>query len=199
MIDFLVAWSLAISAILVESGPYLLLGLALAGLIKVWIPEESVYRHLGGNDFRSVFKASLFGMPLPLCSCSVIPTATALRQSGASKGATTAFLISTPETGVDSIGVTYALMDPLMTLLRPIAALVTALGAGSAVNSLAKRGWDRSRQPDYRYSQSPLAAARAAATTVPTTMMTTMTTSITTASLAGWPVCATASAPCWTT
>ncbi len=116
-----------------ESAPYLFLGIAAAALLRAFVPEKRVYELLGRDSFRSVFLASAIGVPLPLCSCSVIPAATALRQSGASRGATTSFLISTPETGVDSIGITYALMDPIMTIIRPLAAFVTALVTGSAV------------------------------------------------------------------
>ena len=86
--------------------------------------------------------ASLFGIPLPLCSCSVLPVATSLRRSGASKGATTSFLISTPETGLDSIGITYALLDPIMTVARPLGAFATAVFTGSVVNVFVRRGWD---------------------------------------------------------
>ena len=116
-----------------ESAPYLFLGMAAAACLRAFIPEQQVYRLLGKNSFRSVFLASSIGVPLPLCSCSVIPTAMALRESGASPAATTSFLISTPETGVDSIGITYALMDPIMTIARPVAAFVSALVTGSAV------------------------------------------------------------------
>ena len=119
-----------------ESAPYLFLGIGAAALLRAFVPEKKVYELLGRDSFRSVFLASAIGVPLPLCSCSVIPAATALRQSGASRGATTSFLISTPETGVDSIGITYALMDPIMTLIRPLAAFVTALVTGSAVGLL---------------------------------------------------------------
>ena len=125
-----------------ESAPYLLIGFALAGLLKAVVPEEKVYRHLGGNSLKSVTLASLFGIPLPLCSCSVLPVATSLRRSGASKGATTSFLISTPETGLDSIGITYALLDPIMTVARPLGAFATALFTGSVVNVFVRRGWD---------------------------------------------------------
>ncbi|MBI4881077.1 MAG: SO_0444 family Cu/Zn efflux transporter [Planctomycetes bacterium] len=142
MIGFLSEWLAAMWMILRESGPFLFIGFTLAGLIKVFVPADKVVRHLGRDDFRSVFVSSCAGVPIPLCSCSVIPTATALRRSGASKGATTSFLISTPETGVDSIGMTWAVMDPLMTFARPIAALLTALGAGSLVNLMVRRGWD---------------------------------------------------------
>ncbi len=142
MSAFLAEWLRAIWAILCESGPFLIGGFFLAGLIKVLIPEEKIHRHLGKDDLRSVTLAALYGAPLPLCSCSVLPTAMALKRAGASKGATTSFLISTPETGVDSIGVTWALMDPLMTVARPIAAILTAIGAGSIVNWMVRRKLD---------------------------------------------------------
>ena len=142
MISFLGEWAAAIWLVLCMSGPYLLLGFAIAGLIKAVVPESWIFKHIGKDNFRSVFVASCCGVPIPLCSCSVIPTAISLKRSGASKGATTSFLISTPETGVDSIGVTYALMDPLMTIVRPLAALLTALGAGQLVNVLVRRGLD---------------------------------------------------------
>ena len=125
-----------------ESAPYLLIGFALAGLLKAIVPEDKVYRHLGDDRLKSVTLASLFGIPLPLCSCSVLPVATSLRRSGASKGATTSFLISTPETGLDSIGITYALLDPIMTVARPLGAFATALFTGSVVNIFVRRGWD---------------------------------------------------------
>jgi uncharacterized membrane protein YraQ (UPF0718 family)/regulator of protease activity HflC (stomatin/prohibitin superfamily) len=139
--EFLLNWIQAIWVVLCESGPFLLLGFFLAGLLKVLIPEETVFKYLGRNDMRSVGIAACCGIPIPLCSCSVVPTAISLRQSGASKGATTSFLISTPETGVDSIGITWALMDPVMTIMRPLAALLTAVSAGSLVNLFERRGW----------------------------------------------------------
>jgi len=136
-VEFLQSWWAAIWGILAESGPWLLGGFLIAGLLNTLIPKEKVFRHFGGDNFVSVFKAALFGAPLPLCSCSVIPTAAGLRDAGASKGATTSFLIATPETGVDSIGITWALMDPLMTLLRPLSAVLTAIFAGMMVNRFA--------------------------------------------------------------
>ena len=135
--EFLQSWWAAIWGILAESGPWLLGGFLIAGLLNTLIPREKVFRHFGGDNFISVFKAALFGAPLPLCSCSVIPTAAGLRDAGASKGATTSFLIATPETGVDSIGITWALMDPLMTLLRPLSAIMTAIFSGMMVNQFA--------------------------------------------------------------
>lgn len=150
MTEFALAWLGAIWVILVESGPYLLAGFLIAGALKVAIPERWIYRNLGQDNTRSVFLASLFGVPIPLCSCSVIPTAMSLKRSGASKGATTSFLISTPETGVDSIGVTYALMDPIMTVVRPLSALLTAFVSGTLVNRIVKRGWDDQPEEDVQ-------------------------------------------------
>lgn len=138
--EFLQSWWAAIWGILAESGPWLLGGFLIAGLLKNLIPQEKVFRHFGQDNFVSVFKAAIFGAPLPLCSCSVIPTAAGLRDAGASKGATTSFLIATPETGVDSIGVTWALMDPLMTVLRPVSAIFTAVMSGVMVNRFAPGG-----------------------------------------------------------
>ena len=128
---FAAAWQ-----ILNELAVYLLLGLVIAALMKGFISETLVTRHLGGNDTASVLKASLFGVPLPLCSCAVIPAAMGLRSQGASKGSATAFLISTPESGTDSIAVSWALLGPLMTVIRPLAAFVTASVVGILVNVL---------------------------------------------------------------
>jgi uncharacterized membrane protein YraQ (UPF0718 family)/copper chaperone CopZ len=115
--------------------PYLLLGFFVAGLLSVVISAEWVERHLGGNGLGQVVKASLFGVPLPLCSCGVIPVAASLRRHGASKGATTAFLLSTPQTGVDSIAVTYGLLGPFLAAVRPVAALITGVFGGGLVQT----------------------------------------------------------------
>ncbi len=123
-------------AMLVEMAPYLLLGFTVAGLLSVLISPRWVERHLGDRGFGQVFKASLFGVPLPLCSCGVIPVGASLRQHGAGKGATTAFLLSTPQTGVDSIAVTYALLGPFLAVVRPVAALLTGFLGGSLVYAL---------------------------------------------------------------
>lgn len=116
--------------VLEDSAVFLLFGFLLAGVIKVAMPMGFVERGLGGRSVRSVLRAALIGIPLPLCSCSVVPTAIALRKEGAGKGATSAFLVSTPETGVDSISISYALLDPVMTVFRPVAAFITAFVAG---------------------------------------------------------------------
>ncbi len=122
--------------IFAESAPYILFGFFAAGLLKALLPVEAVARHLGKKSLGAVFKASLFGIPLPLCSCGEIPAAVGLRKQGASKGASAAFLVSVPETGVDSVAITYALLDPVMTVVRPVAAFVTAMVTGSFINRL---------------------------------------------------------------
>ncbi|NOQ42097.1 MAG: SO_0444 family Cu/Zn efflux transporter, partial [Desulfuromusa sp.] len=122
--------------ILVESAPYVLFGFFAAGILKAYLPEKLVAKHLGGNGMASVFKASLFGVPLPLCSCGVIPAAIELRKQGAGKGASAAFLVSVPETGVDSVAITWALLDPVMTVIRPISSLITATTTGLLINRL---------------------------------------------------------------
>lgn len=120
--------------ILLESSMFVLFGFFVAGLLKGFIPDDFIQHHLGGKKKTGILKASLFGVPIPLCSCGVIPAASGLRKQGAGKGAVTSFMISTPETGVDSIAVTYALLDPVMTVVRPVAAFCTALFTGILVN-----------------------------------------------------------------
>ncbi len=126
-------------SVLREAAPFVLFGFLFAGLLKALLPDTWMSRHLGGRGPLSVFKAALLGVPLPLCSCGVVPAALGLRRQGAGPGATTAFMISTPETGVDSLAVTWAMIDPLMTLLRPVAAFMTATAAGLAANLLPER------------------------------------------------------------
>lgn len=121
-------------AILLEMAPLLLLGLLIAGLLHSFMPKSFYRQYLASNDLRSVLTSLLFGIPLPLCSCGVIPTAVGMRREGASKGATTAFLISTPQTGVDSIMSTYSVLGLPFAILRPMVALVTGLIGGLLAN-----------------------------------------------------------------
>jgi len=116
-----------------DSAPWLLLGLVLAGMLKMFVPMAWMEKQLGGSGFKTVVKAAVLGAPLPLCSCGVIPAAVGLRRSGASKAATTSFLVSTPETGVDSVTVSYVLLGPFMAIVRPITAIVSAIVAGLLV------------------------------------------------------------------
>jgi uncharacterized protein len=113
-----------------EAAPYLLLGFLFAGIIKAFLKDEFISKHLGKNNLSSVLKSSLLGIPLPLCSCGVIPAAVSLRKQGASKAATSSFLISTPESGIDSIALTYGLLGPVFAIIRPIAAFFSAVIAG---------------------------------------------------------------------
>lgn len=127
-----------------QASPYILFGLFIAGLIQIFIDKDKIVKYLGKPGLRSVFLAALCGVPLPLCSCGVIPTAISLRKNGASKGATLSFLISTPESSVDSIAISYALLDPIMTIVRPIAAFFTAMIAGLAENLFGRKDKDKS-------------------------------------------------------
>lgn len=122
-------------SMLLDSAFLLLLGIFLAGIIRFVLSVKDFQRLLKGGKNTAVFKSALFGVPLPLCSCSVLPVAYQLHHSGLNKGATASFLISTPETGVDSVLLTYSLMDPLMTVARPVSAFLTALLTGFVVNT----------------------------------------------------------------
>ena len=120
-----------------EMAPYLLLGFFIAGLLRVFVPKTLYSKHLAPRNMKSVVKAAALGVPLPLCSCGVIPTAVGLRKEGASHGACTSFLIATPQTGVDSIIATYSLMGLPFAVVRPLAALLTAIFGGWLTNTYA--------------------------------------------------------------
>ncbi len=137
-----------------EMSPYLLFGFLVAGLLSVLVSQRMVERHLGGAGFGPVLKASLFGVPLPLCSCGVIPVSMSLHKHGASKAATVSFLLSTPQTGVDSILVTYSLLGPVFAVFRPVAAFVTGLVGGVLVNAFG-----REAKPESRAEPEPSAGA----------------------------------------
>ncbi len=134
IIKFIMAVGSQSWQVFLQAAPYILLGLLVGGLLKVFMSPAYVARHLGRGRFMSVIKAALFGIPIPLCSCGVLPAAAALKKQGANNGATTAFLISTPESGVDSISITYALLDPILTVARPVAAFISAFVAGFTEN-----------------------------------------------------------------
>lgn len=138
-----------------EMSPYILLGFIIAGLLHVFVKPSVMSRHLAGGGFGPVVKAALFGIPLPLCSCGVLPTAVALRRQGASKGATASFLIATPQTGVDSIAATYSLLGLPFAIIRPIAALVGAVFGGAIV--------DRGVKKEVEYAAESCAGSSSAA------------------------------------
>jgi hypothetical protein len=118
-----------------EASPWLLLGLLIAGLMKSWVPSKILSKHLGQGKL-AIVKAALIGAPLPLCSCGVIPVATELRRSGASAPATSSFLVATPETGVDSVSVSYALLGPVFAIYRPFSAIMSAILTGLLVGTI---------------------------------------------------------------
>jgi uncharacterized membrane protein YraQ (UPF0718 family) len=134
--------------LLLDSSIYILFGLIISGIFRSFLNPASVAHHLGTGRFSSVFKAALLGIPIPLCSCGVLPAAALLKKQGANNGAVTAFLISTPESGADSIAITYALLDPIMTILRPLVAFITATVAGITENLLAGSSDGKPLQPD---------------------------------------------------
>jgi len=117
-----------------EIAVYLLAGLLIASLIHVFVPETLVRKQLGGRSWSSVFKAALFGIPLPLCSCGVIPVTAGLRKAGASRGAAVSFLIATPQIGADSFLITYSLLGIMFGIFRVFAAFITACTAGVISN-----------------------------------------------------------------
>jgi len=114
--------------------PYILFGLFFAGLLHELVPDTLVSKHLGKDSIGSVIKATVFGVPLPVCSCGVIPLATSIKKSGASNGATLSFLISTPITGVDSILATYGMFGWAFTIYRVITSMVISIIAGILAN-----------------------------------------------------------------
>lgn len=127
-------------SVLLKMSPYLLLGFFAAGVLSVLVSPRIIERHLGGGGLWPSVKAAVFGVPLPLCSCGVIPVAASLRRHRASRGATTAFLISTPQTGADSMAVTYSLLGPVLMVFRPVVALVSGILGGGLVTLLEGDG-----------------------------------------------------------
>lgn len=122
-----------------EMSPYLLLGFFFAGLLRVVFPARIITRYMGGRNMKSVLNASLLGVPMPLCSCGVLPTGIGFYKNGASRGSTISFLISTPQTGVDSILATYAMLGLPLAIIRPVVALFTGLGGGLLANRMDQK------------------------------------------------------------
>lgn len=147
-LDLIIIFLKDFAKILSEMSPYLLLGFFFAGLLYAFIPRDRIERYFNGKPLKSSVLASLFGVPLPLCSCGVIPTGTAFYKNGASKGGTISFLISTPQTGVDSILATFSLMGLPFAIIRPFAALVTGI-TGGLITSVATKN-----EPDNRALQN---------------------------------------------
>ncbi|WP_194086721.1 SO_0444 family Cu/Zn efflux transporter [Maribellus luteus] len=138
--------------LVLEMAPWLLLGLIFAGLLKVYFPQKHIDKYLGKRNFKSALNASLLGIPMPLCSCGVIPTGISFYKDGASKGATNSFLISTPQTGVDSIFATYSMLGWPFAILRPLVAFVTGVVGGVLTNVFVKE------KPKPQVAASPFAS-----------------------------------------
>jgi hypothetical protein len=130
---------LSLLRVVCEMAPYLLLGFLIAGILHVFVPQGFYTRYLSEDNKWAVLWAALLGVPLPLCSCGVIPTAIGLRNEKASKGAVASFLIATPQTGIDSILATFSLMGLGFAIIRPVAALITGVCGGLLVNRLVKK------------------------------------------------------------
>ncbi len=116
--------------LILDAAPWLVLGMVVAGLVKAWAPQKGMARLLGGRGLGSIVNGALIGAPLPICSCGVLPAAIGLRRSGASREATTSFLVATPETGVDSVALSFGMLGPFMAIARPIAAVFSAIATG---------------------------------------------------------------------
>jgi uncharacterized membrane protein YraQ (UPF0718 family) len=142
MADFVKSLIMDFWHTIAEMSPYLLFGFFVAGILSVLVSQRFVERHLGGGGIWPLVKASLFGVPLPLCSCGVIPVSMSLHKHGASKGSTISFLLSTPQTGVDSIFVTLSLLGPVFAVFRPLAAFVTGIVGGSLVDVFERKRED---------------------------------------------------------
>lgn len=138
MLEVVINYLIVLWDLTLEMSPYLLLGFFIAGLLYVYFPKEKVTKYLGKNNFGSVLNAALIGVPLPLCSCGVIPTGISFYKSGASKGSSVSFLISTPQTGVDSILATYSLLGLPFAIIRPIIALISGVVGGLITNTIEK-------------------------------------------------------------
>lgn len=159
MMDMLRGFLLETVGLFNTMSPFLLFGFLMAGVLKVFLKDDLVARHLGTHDFMSILKASLFGIPLPLCSCGVIPAAMGLRKQGASKAAIFSFLISTPTTGIDSILATYALLGGFYAGFRVFATFMVAMIVGSTALLIK----DERKQADPDEKGSPCPHCRGAA------------------------------------
>jgi uncharacterized protein len=138
MTEFAAGWMNGIWGLLLDSAHYLILGFILAGVVHVALNDKNILKLVKGKRWSEILKATFFGIPLPLCSCAVLPIAKQIRESGISRGATAAFLVATPQTGIDSIMLTYSLTDPLLTVARPASAFITAITAGFVEEGFGK-------------------------------------------------------------
>ena len=140
-VEIIIKYWNEISSLFLEMSPFLMLGLLISGLLFKIISKETISNNLGKPGLLSVIKAAIFGVPMPLCSCGVIPVAASLYKRGASKSATLSFIISTPQTGVDSILITYGMLGPLFAITRPIIALLTGFIGGLLTEQIVSKDY----------------------------------------------------------
>ncbi|MDA3820756.1 MAG: permease [Candidatus Delongbacteria bacterium] len=136
-----------------EMAPYLLLGFLFAGMLHVYFPASKMMKYFGGTKLRHLTNASLLGIPLPLCSCGVIPTGVSFYKNGASKSSSVSFLISTPQTGIDSILVTYSLIGLPFAIVRPIVALFSGIMGGWITGKVDNQQFDKSQNPRHHVTE----------------------------------------------
>ena len=155
-IEILIKYWNGISALFLEMAPYLMLGFLISGLLYIVISKETIANNLGKPGALSVIKAAIFGVPMPLCSCGVIPVAASLYKRGASKGATLSFLISTPQTGVDSILITYGMLGPVFAMTRPVIALITGVIGGLFTEQINSEDYTTSIKTNHKHPKKTL-------------------------------------------
>jgi uncharacterized membrane protein YraQ (UPF0718 family)/copper chaperone CopZ len=127
--------------------PWLLFGFFAAGVLSVFFSPAYIYKHMGKPGIKSIFKAALFGVPLPICSCGVIPVTVSLKKQGAGRGAAGSFLISTPQTGLDSFFATYAMLGWAFAIFRPIVAFITGIIGGLLMENFGKPADEKEEAP----------------------------------------------------
>lgn len=155
-IEILIKYWNGISSLFLEMSPFLMLGFLISGLLYIIISKETIANNLGKPGALSVIKAAIFGVPMPLCSCGVIPVAASLYKRGASKGATLSFLISTPQTGVDSILITYGMLGPVFAMTRPVIALITGVIGGLFTEQINSEDYTTSIKTNHKHPKKTL-------------------------------------------
>ena len=155
-IEILIKYWNGISSLFLEMSPFLMLGFLISGLLYIIISKETIANNLGKPGALSVIKAAIFGVPMPLCSCGVIPVAASLYKRGASKGATLSFLISTPQTGVDSILITYGMLGPIFAMARPVIALITGVIGGLFTEQIISEDYTTSIKMNHKHPKKTL-------------------------------------------
>jgi len=155
-IEILIKYWNGMSSLFLEMSPFLMLGFLISGLLYIIISKETIANNLGKPGTLSVIKAAIFGVPMPLCSCGVIPVAASLYKRGASKGATLSFLISTPQTGVDSILITYGMLGPIFAMARPVIALITGVIGGLFTEQIISEDYTTSIKMNHKHPKKTL-------------------------------------------